>query len=289
MGNNRLIKTALITTILISGLVSCSDELDMSGFIISRDQVNERFEQSMEFNSQDTCRVVSLDTASYSFLVAGDCHVGGTLNLERFSLEASRPGITFFMLAGDLTTGHEEDYDVFRDHLNRHYTIPCFLIAGNHDLYFNGWDTYYDYFGSSTYTFTVETNGAYDLFICLDSGSGTLGDRQINWLKNILVNTRHNYRNCIILSHSNMFRSHRTLSTNPPVEELYFLLDLFSDHHVDMVIMGHDHERSVEVFGNTTYLTLDAIEDGYEGASYVRIDNESGALKYSYNPLSVID
>jgi predicted phosphodiesterase len=288
MGNNRLINKAL-TTILISGLVSCSDELDMSGFIISPDQVNERFEQSIEFNSRNTGRVIVLDTAGYSFLVAGDCHVGGTSNMERFSFEASHPGISFFMLAGDLTSGHKEDYDILRDHLDLHYTIPYFLIAGNHDLYFNGWSTYYDYFGSSTYTFTVETNGADDLFICLDSGSGTLGDRQMNWLKNILENTRHNYRNCIILSHSNMFRSRRTLSTNPPVEELYFLLDLFSDHHVDMVIMGHDHERSVEVFGNTTYLTLDAIEDGYEGASYVRIDNENGALKYRFNPLSEID
>ncbi|MBN2214575.1 MAG: metallophosphoesterase [Bacteroidales bacterium] len=276
-------------TVFISGLISCSDELDMSGLFISPDQVNERFEQSVEWNSMHAGKVIDLDTVSYTFLAAGDCHVGGISNMEKFSLEASRPGISFFVLAGDLTTGHKEDYDILRDHLDRHYSIPCFLIAGNHDLYFNGWSTYYDYFGSSTYTFTIETPAASDLFICLDSGSGTLGDRQLNWLSNILADSRSDYRNCIIVSHSNFFRSRRTLSTTPLVEELYYLLDLFSDYHVDMVIMGHDHERSVEIFGNTTYLTLDAIEDDYEGASYARIDNENGALKYRFNPVSDID
>jgi hypothetical protein len=126
------------------------------------------------------------------------------------------------------------------------------------------------------------TPDARDLFICLDTGSGTLGNRQLDWLENILENERHHFRNCIIISHSNFFRSRRTLSTTPLVEEIYFLLDLFSDNNVDMVIMGHDHERSVELFGNTVYLTLDAIEDGYSDASFVRIENRNGVLEYVF-------
>ena len=288
MENHRFVTTALIA-IIISGLFSCSDELDMSGILISRDQVNERFNRSMEWNSLHSTEMIYTDTGEYSFLAAGDCHVGGTSNMERFSYEASQPGISFFLLAGDLTTGHQEDYDIFRDHLNHQYSIPYFLIAGNHDLYFNGWDIFYSYFGSSSYTFTIETPDASDLFICLDSGSGTLGSRQLDWLRNILENERHNFRNCIIISHSNFFRSRRTLSTTPLVEEIYFLLDLFSDNNVDMVIMGHDHKRSVELFGNTIYLTLDAIEDGYDDASFVRIVNRNGMLNYQYSRITDLD
>jgi predicted phosphodiesterase len=286
--NHRLIKKVL-TAIILSGLISCSDELDLSGILISRDQVNERFMQSMEWNNMHSVRQIHTDASSYSFLGAGDCHVGGTSNMDRFSKEASHADISFFLLAGDLTTGHKEDYDALRDHLNHYYTIPYFLIAGNHDLYFNGWDTFYSYFGSSTYTFSVETPDARDLFICLDTGSGTLGNRQLDWLENILENERRHFRNCIIISHSNFFRSRRTLSTTPLVEEIYFLLDLFSDNNVDMVIMGHDHERSVELFGNTVYLTLDAIEDGHADASFVRIENRNGMLEYAFSRITDLD
>ncbi len=288
MGNYRFIKSVL-AAVIVCGLHSCSDELDMSGIFISRDQVNERFSQSMEWNNLHPYETIVINAGDYVFLAAGDCHVGGTSNMERFSIEAARPDISFFVVAGDVTTGQEEDYDILRDHLNHHYTIPFFMVAGNHDLYFNGWSTFYSYFGSSTYTFIAETPDARDLFICLDSGSGTLGDRQIDWLQNLLEDTRRGYRNCIIITHSNFFRSRRTLSTTPLVEELYFLLDLFSDNNVDMVIMGHDHERSVELFGNTVYLTLDALEDGFDDASLVRIENKNGVLEYQYHRIADLD
>ncbi len=273
----------------IAGLLSCTDELDMSGIFVSRDQANERFAQSMQWNDMHPVPTVTTGTGEYNFLAAGDCHVGGTSNMEIFSDEAKNHDVSFFVIAGDLTTGHQEDYDIFIDHLNNSYTIPYFLVAGNHDLYFGGWEIYHSYFGSSTYSFIVETPDARDLFICLDSGSGTLGSRQLEWLEKILENERHHFRNCIVISHSNFFRSRRTLSTTPLVEEMYFLLDLFSDNSVDMVIMGHDHERSVEVFGNTVYLTLDAIEDGYADASYMNISNRNGELIYQYNSIADLE
>ena len=93
-------------------------------------------------------------------------------------------------MAGDLTTGHEEDYNVFEQHLPQQDSLPAFLIAGNHDLFFNGWKEFYSRFGSSTYLFTVKTPDATDLFICLETGGGTLGDKQLEWLINILQTIR---------------------------------------------------------------------------------------------------
>jgi UDP-2,3-diacylglucosamine pyrophosphatase LpxH len=71
-------------------------------------------------------------------------------------------------------------------------------------------------------------------------------------------------------------------STVPLVEELYALLDLFADNSVNMVIMGHDHRRSVENFDETQYITLDALQDDFEFASYLTVTNLKGVLSYKF-------
>jgi len=261
---------------------SCSKELDFSGFFYSRERVNERFGQSMAWNSLNGSRDVISAGESYSFMTVGDTHVGGTDNLDRALELASDTVISFLVHVGDLTTGKKEDYELFYEHVSTRLTAPFFPVAGNHDLYFNGWEHYTSYFGSSTYTFTVYTPSAADLFICLDTGSGTLGDRQLNWLKNILETTRQNYRYCFVFSHTNFFREHRTTSTNLLAEELHYLLDLFADTNVNVVVMGHDHRRSSETFGNTLYLTLDALEDGFAEASFATFTIDPETISHSF-------
>jgi hypothetical protein len=46
--------------------------------------------------------------------------------------------------------------------------------------------------------------------------------------------------------------------------------------------MGHDHQHSEEWFGNTLYLTLDALEDGFNGASYLDVRNQDGIMSHQY-------
>jgi predicted phosphodiesterase len=269
----------VLLTLLFSG---CYKDLDLTGFIRSTDRVNERFTQSELWNSQHPFREISVDSDEYSILVAADSHIGGTVNFDKFVSEASKPGISAFVMVGDMVSGKKEDYDLFRQHLPPFDTVPYFLIAGNHELYFDGWKTFYDYFGSSTYTFTVKTFRATDLFICLDSGSGTLGNKQLSWLEDILQQSRSNYRNCIVFTHNNFFRPRKTMSTNPLVEELHVLLGLFADYDVDLVINGHDHSRAEEFFGPTTYLILDALLDGAQNAGYLKLSVHHGDIGYEF-------
>lgn len=140
------------------------------------------------------------------------------------------------------------------------------------------WEEYYARLGSSTYLFTVRTPEATDLYICLDSGSGTLGSKQLKWLRETLENKRQDYRHCIVMTHNNFFRFRRTGSTNPLVEELHVLMEMFTRHNVNMLITGHDHRRSNEVFGLTRYLTLDALLDGFSHASYMVLTLENGKI-----------
>ncbi|MEA1886052.1 MAG: metallophosphoesterase [Bacteroidota bacterium] len=273
---------SILAIILVSAFLSACEKVDFRGMFLSYESVNSRFEQSMEWNSTHPYKELVVPSDEYTIFTMSDSHVGGTQNLETFFESAISASAIAAVMTGDITTGKADDYEVFEQQLPDPGTIALFPLVGNHDLYFNGWEQFYSRFGSSTYKFTVRTPGAKDLFICLDSGSGTLGTRQLDWLKSMLKNERPSYRNCIIFTHNNLFRFRRTASTNPLVEELYVLMELFIKHNVDMVITGHDHKKDSEIFGNTTHIILDALKDGYSDAGYMKINIAYGNIEYLF-------
>jgi 3',5'-cyclic AMP phosphodiesterase CpdA len=188
-------------------------------------------------------------------------------------------------MAGDLTTGNSGDYKVFEQHMPDTDSLPLFLMTGNHDLHYNGWQEFYSLFGSSSYVFSIKTPGANDLFICLETGGGTLGDKQLEWLTNILQTIRSNYRNCIVFTHNNFFRTRHTDSTNPLIEELDVLVELFTKYNVNMVVTGHDHKQDSRVFGITTYIVLDALKDGQSNAGYFQLKVKNGIIGYEFETI----
>ncbi len=277
-----------IISLFLTGLLlfSCNSILDYKGFIVSYKSVNERFRQSEEWNYEHPAREITIPEDSYSLFIMGDSHVGGTKNLDAFFKGAINSEAEAVVMAGDLTTGKADDYKTFLKHLPPSDTLLSFPLAGNHDLYFDGWKHYHALFGSSTYYFTIKTPGATDLYICLDSGSGTLGNDQLKWFKDILTTKRSGCRHCIVFSHVNLFRSRHVTSTNPPVEELHALMDMAVKHQIDMVITGHDHVRDEEMLGNTVYITLDALLDGCSHASYLNLTLNQGKINYSFDELN---
>ena len=243
---------------------------------------NQRFTQSLDWNNSNPYRGLTVPADDYLILTMGDSHVGGTINLDNFCKTARVKHAAAVIMAGDLTSGHSKDYNVFEQHLPPQDSLATFLIAGNHDLFFNGWKEFYSRFGSSTYLFTIKTTTAADLFICLETGGGTLGDKQLDWLINVLETMRAGYRHCIVFSHNNLFRSRHTDSTNPLVEEVQVILELFTKYHVDMVLAGHDHKKDSEMFGLTTYIIMDALKDGSEDAGYFQIHVKDGDIEYEF-------
>jgi len=267
-----------ILTIAMLFCVSCED-VDFSGFFYNNNPVNDRVKESLEWNKVNPEKSIIIPGTDYTILVAGDSHVGGTVNLNTFLTQANTTGASGIVIAGDLTTGHKEDYDVFKQEIDAKTNLPTFFVVGNHDLFFDGWDVYFDYFGSSTYSFKVNTSEATDLFICLDTGSGTLGSKQLNWVTDLLEKERKNVRYCVVITHVNFIREHRTSSTNLLVEEVRAILDLCYRHSIDLVITGHDHNRSEQYFNRTHFLTLDALEDDFEHAGYLSLQvKESGLV-----------
>lgn len=266
--------------ILLSGSLlfsSCLKEADFSGLIRSTDPIEKRFAASMEWNAQHPFRNVVVDHDAYTLLVTGDVHVGSSSTINnylRFLERGEEEDISSLIFVGDISTGREADQQTFKAHLPEATAKPSFVVVGNHELYFDGWKYFYQLFGSSTYYFTIQTPEKKDLFLCLDSGSGTLGRSQLSWLKSTLETERNLYDRCIVFTHNNFFRDHHTASTSPLVEEIVVLMDLFEKHKVNMVITAHDHKRMIEHFGSVTYLTLDALRDDAKNATYLILQKD---------------
>jgi predicted phosphodiesterase len=275
----KLILTFIIA--IAAGISSCK-KLDVGGMFSSSESANERFSQSMEWNATHPYKEIVVPADDYIIFSMSDSHVGGTVNLDTFLSRAAGENAAAIVMAGDLTTGNESDYEMFQQYYQSADSLSLFPMAGNHDEYYNGWDQFYARFGASTYLFTIKTPTATDLFVCLESGGGTLGSDQFEWLKNLLNSERSKYRRCILFTHVNFFRYRHTSSTNPVVEEVNAQIQLFTENSVDVVVAGHDHEKDAEVFGNTTYIVMDALLDGYEQAGYLKLSVNSGSVEYNF-------
>ncbi len=268
-----MVKRNIILLAIPFFLSSCED-LDVKGALFRvSESVEKRTEQSLQWNEQNGYETIHIPSeATYRVCIAGDSHVGTTNNLEQVLLVASDANTyATTILVGDITTGHKEDYETLVEFLGRSEFGNVKLLSGNHDTYFNGWEWYKNYFHSSVYYFVVATNSASDLHICLDSSSGTLGSKQISWLKNILTTLRNNFRYCFVYTHTNMFRTDDSQfpTGNLPLEETYQLMNMFTSNNVNAVFMGHDHYREEITFNKVNYITLDAISDKHETPSYV--------------------
>jgi len=273
---------SVILILFVTLLFSACEKMEIRGFIVSYETADQRFEQSIEWNNNNDLQEVTTDRDDYVLYAIGDSHIGGTDNLDAFFEQAKNEDPAVAVMVGDLTDGHEANYIAFGEHLPDKASLLTFPIAGNHDIYFGGWKHYYSMFGSSTYTFIINTPAASDLFICLDSGGGTLGSWQLDWLSNLLEKTRNDYRYCIIFTHNNLFRLRPTISTNPIVEEIHVLLDLFVSYNVDMVVTAHDHKKNTDMLGNTTHIIMDALSDECDHAGYMKLNIKPEAIEYEF-------
>lgn len=273
----------IILTIMVS---ACRYDLDVSGLLYTPVPVNERFGLSVQQTSDQGERETTVAGDVYTVLVGSDSHVGPIVNLQRFIEAAVEDDVALIAIAGDLCTGQEEDYAVADAVLAEAGDMEVCVVPGNHDLYFGGWHSFYGYFGRSAYTFAVHTPDTSDLYIFLDTGGGTVGSKQMDWLKTMLEQARGNHRHAVVITHVNFFRNRFTGSTNILNEELLVLLDLFAQHAVSLVIQGHDHIRYTEVFGNTTYITLDAMKDENPDASYLELTATEAGVDFRFVPFN---
>ena len=266
--------TAVILLLVL--LTACKKYDLLSIFGSFSEAPDERFAMSMDYNRQHGYDKIFVDEDDYKLYVMTDVHVDySTSNLDVYIVDylEDTTAAPFSLCLGDLVyeKGHlgyvyEHVKPVSDAGRKIYYTV------GNHDLYFDQWKEYFEKFGSSTYWFEVQTvSGFKDLYISIDSGNGTLGVDQREWLEKILKDSENQgFRHKIVFTHTNFFKKDNSqgLDSNFNLEETYDLADLFARHGVDMVLQGHSHYRDLTVFKGVSYLRLDALGDHFEEAFY---------------------
>ena len=274
---------SIINLMLLAVATSCNPNYDMKGmFDGSSVRADKRFDESMEYNRQAgyTHLVVPED---YKIYVCADTHVDSTThNVEAFTkLYKSDPDCPFALHLGDLVNekhNHKKFFDIAAVNPEGYIAgkDTCFFAVGNHDLYFNQWEDYKRFVPTSTYWFDTRTADGklLDLFICLDSGEGTLGVKPLEWLKSTLKEkSEEGYRHIIVFTHTHMFKQDDSQghTSNYSMEETYDITALLSQYKVALYLSGHDHAREVTHYGGVTYIVLDTMQDAVNNPYYMTV------------------
>jgi len=263
--------------ILASALCFSCGKLEIKNMLFPyAEDVNTRVAESLGWNDGAGVTTLTVPQDSYRFYACSDIHIEDSRPANFSSMlekERADEKSAFYLVLGDLLFG-KDHMEWVAETMGAAGNHPGFIIAGNHDIFYGGWKQWKDLFHSSTYYFFVQTPAFKDIFIMLDSANGTLGEKQLAWLKDVLENQRPGCRHCIVGVHTNMFRTDISQfpSTNFTLEETYILTALFSKNSVDMVLSGHDHFRDVTNYKGVTYITHDQIKDGTSNASYTVFD-----------------
>ncbi len=285
-------KRSIIYILLACVLSSC--DADVLGLISpTGDTINKRFDQSMEWNQANGYRSISIPVNEYKFHVGSDIHTKKTTdNIEFMITEMRNDADSYFaLILGDVIHG-KGNYGTFADALSYNEETqaaddPIFIAVGNHDLYFGQWTEFKKHWGTATYHFTVNTPDFKDLFICLDTGTGTLGNKQMAWLKKTLKEEGPGKRHIIIFTHTDLFRTDNSgfPTSNMPMEETFDITSLMEEYGVDLYLQGHNHYRHDNLYRGTRYITVDTMKDE-AAAPYYMVATLSGNISYTFKPIS---
>jgi predicted phosphodiesterase len=296
----------LIFTAAAMMLTTGCNRLDVAGMIINRSDTEERVTDWLDYNVQNGEPVIENAPDEYHIYSCSDSHYserdsivpqGEKDRLYKYiTAERNDPMAVFAIHAGDMVNESGEAGFIMTEaalQYNAETQVendPCFLVIGNHDVYYDCAKFFKQHFHTSTYTVTVKTAGGFkDLYIFLDSGNGTHGKRQLEWLEEKLSH-REDYRHCIVISHNWLFRTSYNYTTTPaanlPQDEQYAFMDLMSNNNVEAVVMGHFHMREQRQFGGVQYLMTDNLNEGKVTPSYLVL-TVGEKVKYEYEELEM--
>lgn len=284
----KIMKSNYVVVLLATMILAGCDRLDMKGMLFSSGtHTEDRVQQWLEWNDLHPDRVVEGVDDEYCIYVTSDIHITDSApRVELFLRQQHADMLSpFAIINGDIANERGEDPFRVLDSIIRLVYEPggkdsCYVILGNHDIYFDCQQYFQQYFHTSTYTVTVVTkSGAKDLFVFLDSGNATHGLRQRKWLEEVLAK-RDEYRHVIVNTHTSLFRNSYDYSTTPaanlPLDEEYELKHLFDTHRVTLCLMGHWHHQELHQIGTVQYIMTDNMNEDVDAPNYlvVRLGDE---------------
>ena len=285
----QMVRNMMLAAGAMALLNSCSN-LDMKGLLMPTGAgVEKRFEQSMEMTSGEAAALLQTQE-KYAFYVCTDPHINKTHNnLDIFNDALHNDAeASFGIILGDCIDVRDnlQTYlEAFACSEEKHpYNQKIFHNLGNHDAYFNGWENYRKLIGPSVYWFEAQFASGKDIYISLDTATGTLGNGQTIWLKSFLTEKRREYRHCIISTHTNLFYTDNSQNSsgNIPIEETLGLIDLLGRHDVTLVLQGHDHYREDLNCNGVRYTVVGTIRDEAADPEYLKVKVKPDGITYEW-------
>ena len=300
MKKNIQICLGSLLLVLGSIFTACGPDtrLDMVGmFAGSSPNIDQRWEVSQAYNQQAGFATINALTDDYHVYVCTDTHIHKTRTRWEYFIKSYRADMLCPVAVhlGDVIDA-TTDFEYVEDALERHplsqilpyKTDTLMAVCGNHDIYFKQWETFIKAFKTSTYYFVVQTpSGKQDLFVVYDSADGTVGSKQLKWLETTLqwADTQ-NFRHIIACSHTHFFKRDGSQghTSNYTIEETYALLNLFTEHGVDMLWSGHDHAREITQVKGLTSIVVDSMKDEDKEPYYMLV-TMGDKIDYEFIPV----
>lgn len=223
----------------------------------------------------------TISGSTYTFLVLSDIHIGHepddtNIPYEQIaeSIQAQKNAgfnVDFVIILGDQTDlGLESEFIRFQTFTTWLKTVTnnaeIYNIAGNHDLYNDGWEHWKKYSSpnKSFYKFTLGNLNR--TFYFLDTASGTLGTEQFRLLKQDIES---NSTKKFIATHYPIYSAPETYYfLLSDVNERAALLSFADKNNVTMFFSGHFHQPQFYTNGSFAEMTSGSLKLDSENKSH---------------------
>ena len=246
-------KANLFLAAVIVILTASACTVDLFGLFGSSD-MSARWKARDTFNFVQARDSLNLGD-SYSFIVVSDTHIESDADVQKLSglknVIAADPSIMFVVVTGDITqNGARDDVKRFID-VAHTFGVPCYPVAGNHDVYFGNYSVWKELIGSTCYKIAADTA----TLLIMDSANGHFGKEQLEWLENELKASVG--KRTFIFTHSNLFvKSIFDWMQFSDSRERAKIVSMLKGR-CDGMFMGHLHKRVVTIAGGVEYLSIE--------------------------------
>lgn len=261
-------KFIFLNILIFSLLVLTSCEYGLQQAFHRIDEVNTRSTRICDLNTyavenlKEDVASPTISSEKFSVLIFSDIHFGrcGKGQKQRYdnefisyvlqnqsvleTYENSNYPLQFAICAGDIAEhGYESEfikYQEFCEQIKNQLNLKVYSVAGNHDLFNSGWQHYktYCYPYISCYSFETTYNQKSVEWIFLDTGSGTLGNKQLNDVKKTMSSSSTEK---IVITHYPVYAGGLFYFTLQNVTERDTLISEFAKGNVKLLVDGHAH------------------------------------------------
>ena len=267
-------KTAIALFTLLITLTIAGCKFGLQEAFYRSNGVNERSSELSTITlPSNVTSTISTQSGKYNFMILTDVHYGAGYDIPETQIlnwidsfnattQSMQRKPLFCLVLGDMAeTGDREEFAAFNSFQDKIEAkgIPVYCIVGNHDLLNSGWKYWKTSCnpGTSFYKFSTSALS----FYFTDTGSGTMGTKQLSALENAFKSDNNRK---LVFTHYALYGGGAGL----PLfcigndKERGRIIDLCARNNVKYTFEGHYHPGGEYDFGNFKELVATSLKQG---------------------------